>query len=139
MRTFAQDLRYGFRVFVQNPGFTTVALLTLTLGIGATTAIFSVVDAVLVRSLPYRDPGRLVRVYEDAAREGFPFNTPAPGNYKDWKAQTQIFEDVAALAPGVYNLTGDGEPLELAGMASSPTDLQYPPQNGVGSRGMRFG
>jgi len=119
MRTFAQDLRYGFRLFVQNPGFTTVALLTLTLGIGATAAIFSVVDAVLVRSLPYRDPGRLVRVYEDAEREGFPFNTPAPGNYQDWKAQTQIFQDVAALAPGVYNLTSDREPLELIGMAAS--------------------
>ncbi len=119
MGTFAQDLRYGFRLLVQSPGFTTIALLTLTLGIGATTAIFSVVDAVLVRSLPYRDPGRLVRVYEDASKVGFPYNTPAPGNYQDWKAQTQVFEGVAALNPGIYNLTGDGEPLKLSGMGAS--------------------
>src|ERR1039458_8468993 len=100
MRTLIQDLRYGLRLLARSPGFTAIALLTLTLGIGATAAIFSVVDAVLLRALPYRDPQRLVSVFEDISQAGFPRNTPAPGNYADWKAQTQIFEDAAAAATG---------------------------------------
>jgi putative ABC transport system permease protein len=122
MRTLTQDLRYGLRLLARSPGFTAIALLTLTLGIGATAAIFSVVDAVLLRALPYRDPQRLVTVFEDDSEVGFPRNTPAPGNYSDWKAQTQIFEDAAAAAEygrfHVFNLTGDsgadaGEPEKL--------------------------
>src|ERR1700674_678587 len=104
MRTLIQDLRYALRLLAKSPGFTIVALLTLTLGIGATAAIFSVVDAVLLRGLPYRDPDRLVMVYEDASKVGFPYNTPAPGNYSDWKKQNQVFDDVAALDTRVYNL-----------------------------------
>jgi putative ABC transport system permease protein len=116
MRTFLQDVRYGLRMLAKSPGFTAAALLTLTLGIGATAAIFSVVDAVLLRALPFRDPARLVAVYEDVSRWGFPRNTPAPGNYADWKAQTQIFEDVAATAYQAYNLSGKGEdPEKLQG------------------------
>jgi putative ABC transport system permease protein len=123
MRTFIQDLRYGLRLLARSPGFTAIALLTLMLGIGATAAIFSVVDAVLLRALPYRDPQRLVTVFEDASAVGFPRNTPAPGNYADWKAQTQIFEDVAAAAEygrfHVFNLTG-----ETGGDASEPEKLE---------------
>ncbi len=117
MRTFLQDVRYGLRMLGRRPGFTVAALLTLTLGIGATAAIFSVVDAVLLRALPFRDPGQLVSIYEDAtSREGFPRNTPAPANYADWKAQTQVFEDVAATSFRVYNLSGRGEdPEKLEG------------------------
>src|ERR1039458_2964789 len=124
MRTLIQDLRYGLRLLARSPGFTAIALLTLTLGIGATAAIFSVVDAVLLRALPYRDPQRLVSVFEDISQAGFPRNTPAPGNYSDWKAQTQIFEDAAAAATGgkwhVFNLTGEtgagaGDPEKLEG------------------------
>jgi len=89
MRTCIQDLRYGLRLLARSPGFTGIALLTLTLGIGATDAIFSVVDAVLLCALPYRDPQRLVSVFEDIGKSGFPRNTPAPGNYAGWKAQTQ--------------------------------------------------
>jgi putative ABC transport system permease protein len=100
MRTLIRDLRYGLRLLARSPGFTTIALLTLTLGIGATAAIFSVVDAVLLRALPYRDPRRLVSVFEDASAVGFPRNPPAPGDYADWKGQAQIFEDVAAAAEG---------------------------------------
>ncbi len=117
MLTFLQDLRYGFRMLLKSPGFTVVALLTLTLGIGATSAIFSVVDAVLLRSLPYRDPQRLVSIYEDAGKIGFQYNTPAPFNYAAWKAQTKIFEDVAAMCGQPYNLTGtSGEPEKLDGV-----------------------
>ena len=116
MRTLLQDLRYGFRMLAKSPGFTAAALLTLTLGIGATAAIFSVVDAVLLRALPFRDPAQLVSVYEDDSRLGFQNDTPAPGNYADWKAQTQIFQDAAATSENVYNLSGKGEdPEKLAG------------------------
>jgi putative ABC transport system permease protein len=116
MRTFVQDVRYGLRMLARSPGFTAAALLTLTLGIGATAAIFSVVDAVLLRALPFRDPSRLVAVYEDVSHWGFPRNTPAPANYVDWKAQTQVFEDVAASVSQVYNLSGKGEdPEKLEG------------------------
>jgi putative ABC transport system permease protein len=123
MRTLIQDLRYGLRLLARSPGFTAIALLTLTLGIGATAAIFSVVDAVLLRALPYRDPQRLVSVFEDQSQVGFPRNTPAPGNYAEWKAQTQIFEDAAAAAEygrfHVFNLTG-----ETAAGAAEPEKLQ---------------
>jgi putative ABC transport system permease protein len=120
MRTLIQDLRYGVRLLARSPGFTAIALLTLTLGIGATAAIFSVVDAVLLRSLPYREPQRLVSVFEDFSAVGFPRNTPAPGNYVECKAQTQIFEDAAATLQRVYNLTAgpgghSGDPEELQG------------------------
>lgn len=116
MGTFLQDLRYGARALGKTPGFAAVAILPLTLGIGATTAIFSVVDAVLLRSLPYRDPARLVSVWEDESKIGFPRNTPAPGNYTDWTKQTQIFESVAAVEGRSYNLTGSSsEPQRLQG------------------------
>lgn len=110
MRTLWQDLRYGARMLVRNPGFSLAALLTLALGIGANTALFSLVDSVLLRPLPFRDPDRLVMVWEDASQIGFPRNTPAPGNYSDWKSQNQVFEAMAATAGASYNLTGDGNP-----------------------------
>src|SRR5437868_5723078 len=120
MRNLAHDLRYGLRLLAKSPGFTAIALLTLTLGIGATAAIFSVVNAVLLRPLPYREPERLVSVFEDASEVGFPRNTPAPGNYTEWKKQRQTFEDVAAMTEGDYNLTGrQGEPEKLGGVAAT--------------------
>jgi predicted permease len=83
------------------------------LGIGSNAAIFSVVNAVLLRPLPFRDPNRLVMVWEDASKIGFPHNTPSPGSFSDWKADRKTFEDVAALATGISNLTGNGEPEQL--------------------------
>ena len=109
METLWQDLRYGVRVLIKNPGFAAVAVLSLALGIGANTAIFSLVDAVLLRPLPFHEPDRLVMVWEDASRVGFPRGYPAPANYADWKAQNQVFEDMAALSGRSFNLTGDGE------------------------------
>jgi putative ABC transport system permease protein len=118
MRTLIRDLKYGIRALGQSPGFTLVALLTLMLGIGATSAIFSVVDAVLLRPLPYREPGRLVSIFEDLRQLGFRHNTPAPGNYQAWKTRTHVFEDVAAVRDQVYNLSGSGaEPKKLEGEA----------------------
>ena len=114
METLLKDIRYGVRGLLKRPGFTVVAVLTLALGIGANTAIFSVVNAVLLRPLQFRDPDRLVMIWEDAAFLGFPKNTPAPANYVDWKTQSKSFEDVAATAEWTFNLTGDGTPERVA-------------------------
>ncbi len=113
----AQDLRHACRGLLKNRGFTTVAVLTLALGIGANTAIFSVIDAVLLRPLPYRDPDRLAIVWEDATAVGFPRNTPAPANYADWKGGNTVFEDMAAVATQNFSLTGDGEPEQIVSQA----------------------
>jgi hypothetical protein len=96
METIIKDIRYGIRGLLKRPGFTIIALITLALGIGANTAIFSVVNAVLLRPLPFQDPEQLVIVWEDATFAGFPRNTPAPANYVDWKNQNQSFSDMAA-------------------------------------------
>jgi putative ABC transport system permease protein len=117
MQSLWQDLRYGARMLLKKPGFTLIAVLTLALGIGANTAIFSLVDAVLLRPLPFSDPERLVMVWEDATRIGFPRNTPAPANYADWKAQNKVFEELAALDWRSYALTDEGEPEKVEAQA----------------------
>ncbi|MGH9766011.1 MAG: ABC transporter permease, partial [Blastocatellia bacterium] len=119
MTTLFQDIRYGFRGLWRNPGFAIIAVLSLALGIGANTAIFSLINAVLLRPLPYHEPERLVMVWEDASFAGFPQNTPAPANYADWKGQNQTFEDLAALVQRSYNLTGDGEPERVDAYATT--------------------
>jgi putative ABC transport system permease protein len=115
MRTLLQDIRYGLRVLAQRPGFTAVAVVTLALGIGANTAIFSLVNAVLMRPLKYRDAGRLVMLWEDGSAAGFARDTPAPANYADWKSQQQSFDQMAATRQLTFDLTGDGEPEKLLG------------------------
>src|ERR1044072_7614577 len=119
MENLLKDIRYGIRGLLKRPGFTVIALITLALGIGANTAIFSVVNAVLLRPLPFQKPEELVIVWEDAAFVGFPHNTPAPANYVDWKAQNQSFVDMAASHEDSINITGDGEPERGAGAAVS--------------------
>src|SRR6185437_14207832 len=104
-----QDLRFALRIFGKSPGFAIFAVLALALGIGANTAIFSLVDAVLLKPLSFRDPGRLVMVWEDARFMGFPENTPAPANYIDWKTRNHVFTDMAALNGDIVDLTGNGE------------------------------
>jgi putative ABC transport system permease protein len=115
MDNLLQDLRFAFRMLARKPGFTIVAVVIMALGIGANTAIFSLVRAVLLRPLPFHEPNRLVMVWEDASFIGFPRNTPAPANYADWKARSEAFEDMAALASRSFNLTGDGEPVKVQG------------------------
>jgi putative ABC transport system permease protein len=116
MTALFQDVRYSLRVMAKNPGFTFFVVAVLALGIAANSAIFSIADAVLVRPLPYRQADRLVMVWEDASSYGFPRDTPAPGNFADWKARNQVFEDMAASAfSGSFNLTGDGNPEEIPG------------------------
>lgn len=120
MRTLTQDLRYGFRVLAKNPAFTAIALVTLMLGIGATAAMFSVVHAVLLRPLPYRDANRLVSIYEDASKIGFAHNTSAPGNFFEWKKETAIFEGLADYQTQSFNLSAHaGEPEKLDGIATT--------------------
>jgi putative ABC transport system permease protein len=117
MHTLLQDFRYGCRLLVRSPGFTLVAVLALALGIGANTAIFSLVDAVLLRPLPFRDPARLAVVWEEASFVGFPRNTPAVANFVDWKKRNHVFEDMAAIDYRTFNLTGTGEPDQIAACA----------------------
>jgi len=109
LETLWQDLRYGMRQLRRNPGFTAVAVLTLALGIGANTAIFSVVDAVLLRPLPFRDPVMLVQLWETQASPGtYPLSGP---NYLDWQAQNQTMEGTSLFTWGLnYNASGAGEP-----------------------------
>ena len=108
-----QDLRFGLRMLWKSPGFTAVAVLTLALGIGANTAIFSVIDSVLLRPLPYGDPARLAVVWESNAEHSSPQNTVAPPNFLDWQSQSTVFEDMAALYDERDNLTGPGDPAQV--------------------------
>jgi predicted permease len=107
---FLHDLRYAGRTLLKNPGFASLTVLILALGIGANTAIFSVVHAVLLKPLPFFESDRLVLLWEDASRIGFPRGTPAPANYADWKAQSQAFAQIEAVSGRPMNLTGTGEP-----------------------------
>jgi len=106
-----QDLRYGARMLMKNPGFTLIAVFTLSLGIGANTAIFSVVNAALIRAFPYRDADRLVIVWEKFRLTEA--NTVSPANFFDWQEQNRVFEGMAAFADTRVNLVGDGEPEEM--------------------------
>ena len=110
-----QDIRYALRVLAKNPAFTIIAVIALALGIGANSAIFSVVDAVLLRPLPFKHPEQLVMLWENAAHQGFPKNTPSPANFLDWQKQAQSFTGIAAMAERSFNLTGVGEPERLDG------------------------
>ncbi len=110
MQMLWQDLRYGMRMLLKSPGFTAVAVIALALGIGANTAIFSVVNAVLLRPLPYQDSDRLIRVFESNPQRGWPeFSASAP-NFKDWQQQQSVFEQLAAQELWTFNLTDHGEP-----------------------------
>jgi putative ABC transport system permease protein len=111
----SRDLRYGLRMLLKNPGFTIVAVVALALGIGANTAIFSVVNTVLLRPLPYQDQDRLVMVWEDNSKQGFPRDTPAAANYVDWRDQNHVFENMAAIVEISFNLTGAGDPARIDG------------------------
>jgi len=115
----SNDVRYGARTLVRSPGFTIVAVLTLTLGIGATTAIFSVVNTVLLRPLPYHDPQRLVSFFEDLGRLGYPRTRISPTTYVDLRDQTQIFEDVAVVNETGFNLNRSGSARQLAGVLAT--------------------
>jgi putative ABC transport system permease protein len=110
MQTLLQDLRYAFRLLAKSPTFTTIAILTLALGIGANTAIFSVVNAVLLRPLAFRDPSRLVLVAE---KSQFPTISTSYENYQDWRDQSHTFESLQATRGTTITLSGAGQPERL--------------------------
>jgi putative ABC transport system permease protein len=111
----AQDAAYALRVFRVAPGFTAVAVLTLAVGIGANTAVFSVVDAVLLRPLPYPQPDRLVRVFETRVRDGLLQNAASGPNALDWQQQSTVFAGMTAYRQRSLNVSGRGEPRYVDG------------------------
>ncbi len=115
MQTLWQDLRYGARMLVKQLGFTLIAVITLALGIGANTAIFSVVNTVLLRPLPFKEPDRLVTIRETKLPQ-FPEFSVSPGNFLDWKQQNTVFERLVAYTGTPFNLVGAGDPEQLRGM-----------------------
>jgi putative ABC transport system permease protein len=121
MNTLFQDVRYGIRMLAKSPGFTAVAVLTLALGIGANTAIFSMVHGVLIRRLPFKDPGRLYTLWERNLKMGYEQNPPAAANFRDWRDRNGVFEQMAAFdSSRTFNLAGAGNPERVDGAAVSP-------------------
>ena len=122
LETLWQDVRFGTRMLSNNPGFTAVAVLTLVLGIGANTAIFSVVNGVLLKPLPYEKPGQLVQVWE--APQPGKWDAISPGAFTDWKEGGTSLEALSLVNGAVMNLAGEGHPERLSGLMVSASYLQ---------------
>src|SRR5882724_11709069 len=117
LETCWQDLRFGLRTLRKSPGFTAIAVLTLALGIGANTEIFTIVNSVVLKPLPYPQPDRLVKLFETQLSDGT-VGTVAPANFFDWRQQSQSFENIAAIDPYPdFILNGAGEPQRFVGAA----------------------
>ena len=119
MGTLMQDMRYGIRMLSKNPGFAIIAVLTLALGIGANTAIFSVVNAELLRPLPFRDSGRLVSVATGNSRMHSSNGSTSYPDFMDWRSQNQVFDKMAAYTEATFTLTGQANPAHLEGASVS--------------------
>ena len=135
MDALLQDLRFGFRALRKTPLFTAIALAALALGTGANTAIFTVVNGVLLRPLPYGDPERLTLLYENNAGKGWDRFAVAPANFLDWQSESRAFESMAAFDGTTLALTGRGEPERLRVTKASAdffTVLGVPPLLGRG-------
>lgn len=117
MSTFLQDIRYGFRQFMKNPGFTIVVVLTLALGIGGNTTIFSMINSVLLESLPYPHPEQLVEIFERT--EDGQLNNVSGGAFKDWRKNSTRFAHLAVFEETLLNLTGEGNPERVSGLMVS--------------------
>jgi putative ABC transport system permease protein len=115
MEALIQDLRYGIRLLVKNPAFTLIAVMTMALGIGANTALFSVVNGVMLKSLPFKAPGRLVFALETNAKFPAPGVSASTLNYRDWKEQNQSFESLSARQGFTGNLTSSDQPEKIQG------------------------
>ncbi|MGH9853292.1 MAG: ABC transporter permease, partial [Blastocatellia bacterium] len=120
MQTLWQDLRYGARMLLKNPGFTLIAVITLSLGIGANTAVFSVVHAVLLKPLPYKDAERIVVA------------NVSPPDFRDVKESAQIFDQMTIWASNLYNITINGETTQVRGAIVSPEFLPMLSQPAIG-------
>jgi putative ABC transport system permease protein len=120
--SLAQDARYGLRTFVKSPGFAVVAILTFALGIGANAAIFSVVNAVLLRPLPFENPDQLMALWHAPPQETFPGIHKfalSPANFLDWRTQSRMFEGMSAYGFGRYTITGTGRPETIRMVAAT--------------------
>jgi len=122
--TLLQDIRYGARMLRKNPGFTAVAVLTLALGIGANTAIFTVINGFLLHGLPYPDVDRIVQLWESDPSKGWRFHAFSPVNLIHLKQQNHIFERIAAIRYQRFNFTSEGEPKILGGASASSEFFQ---------------
>ncbi len=121
MDSLFKDIRFGVRSLLKRPGFTAIAIITLALGIGANTAIFSVVNALLLRPLPFKEPARLVQVWEANYKRGRNTMDVSYPNFADWRDQNQVFEQIAAYSDETFNLTDTGEPERIQGEIVSPS------------------
>ncbi|MGC1645974.1 MAG: ABC transporter permease, partial [Candidatus Sulfotelmatobacter sp.] len=136
MSRLFQDIRYALRQLRKSPGFTAVAVITLALGIGANTSIFSVVNGVLLRPLAFKDPGRLVRVWHVPPPKSFPGMTlfsVSAANYKDWESQNHVFDNMAIMTYHGFTMTGGDKPEQVAACAVSAgffSTLGVPPALG---------
>lgn len=115
MINLLKDLRHGARMLAKNPAFTSVSVITLSVGIGANTAIFSIVNSVLLKRLQYRDPERVVALWTTVRANNNARSRVTPANYLDWREHNTVFDDVAAFGSAALNLTGSGEPEQLRG------------------------
>src|SRR3569623_2129409 len=118
--TIWQDVRYGVRGLGRKPGFSATAILSLVLGIGASLAIFTVADNLLLRPLPYREPGKLVMVWENSLTRGFDHNVVAPGNFIAWDKQNEEFESMAGVFDMRAVLTVGARTEELGNQVTTP-------------------
>jgi len=135
METLWQDIRYGVRMLTKDAGFTVIAVLTLALGIGANTAIFSILDAVLLKPLPFPEPQRLMTIWGTDSRNGETRRSISYPDFTDYRDQNRTLESLAAYTDGTFTLTGNGDPAQLHGAvvtASLLSVLRVAPQIGMG-------
>jgi putative ABC transport system permease protein len=126
MESLLQDLRYGFRILFRHPGFTVIAVLSLSLGIGANSTIFSVIHTVMLRPLPYKDRERLVAIFETNLEQGQPKGWVATSNFFDWKRQNEVFDQMEWIAgASSMNLIGSGEPARVEVQYVTPNLLHW--------------
>src|SRR5262249_8914449 len=128
METLRRDLRYGARLLAKNPGFTAVAVVTLALGIGACSAVFGIADTVLRRPLPFRDPDKIVMIWETDLKRGVQKTIVSPANFLDWKERNHVFEHISAWRFWFFNLTSEAEPERVQGLQ---VDADFFPLLGV--------
>ncbi|MGH6628806.1 MAG: ABC transporter permease, partial [Burkholderiales bacterium] len=119
METLLKDIRYAIRSLLKHPGFTVIAVITLALGIGANTAMFSVINGVLLRPLPYHEPDRLVTIWEESPLRGMYQMPVSYANLRDWVDQNHSFEQISAYTFTNLNLSGAGEPARLSAVRAS--------------------
>src|SRR5438093_12151301 len=120
MENFVRDVRTSVRTLIKKPGFTGVVVLMLAFGIAANTAIFSVVNGVLLRALPYRQDDRIITVWQSAPKRGVEREETSPADFFDWSEQSQSFEELGMAEPWGHLLIGDGEPEAIRSWVVSP-------------------